>query len=170
MRCPLPLLQLYQGPYNAGGTTLSQVPTSQKLLLLQGYPVLPQALVAFITFCTIGATCAPLHLRGWTGEDAPFFVHTCNTGPSFYAQIFHGTRWGAHGLIWLQWVILEPPISGRVRGEISRVRLILGPTLRTIVQLQRQFLSATPVARHCLSSLLPSALRCSRHAQIQMPS
>lgn len=58
----LPLRQLYQGSYNAGGTALLQVPTLQKLLLLQIFLAPPQVTVAFVAFYATGATYALLHL------------------------------------------------------------------------------------------------------------
>lgn len=58
----LPLRQIYLIPYNTSGTTLFQAPTLQKLLLLLGFLAPTQVPVASVAFCTIGATCALLHL------------------------------------------------------------------------------------------------------------
>ena len=46
---PLLLRQMYPGPYNAGGTALSRVPTLQKLLLLQGFLAPPQVIDLEVT-------------------------------------------------------------------------------------------------------------------------
>ena len=56
------LCQIHPSHYNAGGTTLSQVPTLQRPLLLQEFLASPQVTIAFVAFCTIGSTCALLPL------------------------------------------------------------------------------------------------------------
>ena len=59
----LPPRQTSPNYYNvAGGTTLLQVPTQQRPLLLRVSPAPLPGIIAFVASCTIGATCACLRL------------------------------------------------------------------------------------------------------------